>query len=97
MSFSRVLILSGGLAAGMAVTTPVHAAGLECHLHVPGDDPTDENALSIIPSVGTPEQCETLNQQNHAGRGRCHCSFATIKQQRFYLPQEPVNRERTLP
>ena len=85
------MILAGGLANGLAVTAPLHAASLNCHLHVPGDDPTDENALSIIPSVGNPEQCEELNQRDYAGRGRCHCSFATIKQQRFYLPQEPVN------
>ena len=97
MSFLRVLRLAGGLATGLAITVRLHAVGLDCHLHVPGADPTDESALSIIPSVGTPEQCEKLNQQDYAGRGRCHCSFATIKQQRFYLPQEPVNTERILP
>ncbi len=73
------------------------APTITCHLHVPGDDMSSESKPSIIPSVGNADECEQLNQQSFAGKGRCHCSFDSIRQRGFYMPEGPAGPERVLP
>ena len=77
--------------AGLMAAVQLHAATITCHLHVPGDDSLSEDTPSIIRSVGTPEQCEQLNKERFAGKGRCHCSFGKIRQRGFIEP-ERTNR-----
>ena len=81
-----------------SLQVPIQAApGITCHLHVPGDDMSSESKPSIIPSVGNADECEQLNQQRFAGKGRCHCSFDSIRQRGFYMPEGPAGPERVLP
>ena len=56
----------------LSASGPLQAVSVTCHLHTPGNDMNSENAPSIIRSVGKPQQCEQLNKEMFAGKGRCH-------------------------
>lgn len=91
MKVGRGLTIVALLIPGTCFLIDSAHAALECHLHLPGSAPGSEVESLIIRSVGKPNECEQLNQQDYAGKARCHCSFTGIRQDSFVLPPGPAS------
>ena len=64
-----------------------HANKLICHLHVPVDVKEFSHLPAVIPDLGDVADCEQVNNERLAGKGRCHCSFSGAGF-RQYMPSE---------
>lgn len=46
----------------------------DCHVHAPDDYPHFGSRPLVIPLAGNRDACQSLNQEQFGGRGRCHCA-----------------------